>query len=221
MNETEGIKRRIKKLLALSKSPNENEAAMAMKMANSLMSQYRLNESEFNGYTEKTVKATKRFVEWRAILSNAVEKLYATYHYRDVDTGSFIFCGEELDVFMSTEMYKYLVKTVDRMAAQNIRKNAKHKYRQSYRSGVASRLYERITEMGEQCSWRNPQELEASKKEISEWVHNQVSISKDNVKDKLIKINRDAWNKGKREADCINLNRQMTGCGNRMIGDYR
>lgn len=124
MNEEQlnTVKRRIKKLLALSKSPNENEASLAMKMANELIAQYRLNESEFSDYTKKVIKSTKRYVEWRAILANAIEQLYATYHYRNVNTGNFIFVGNELDVFMSTEMFLYLTKTVDRMAKNNIRK---------------------------------------------------------------------------------------------------
>lgn len=44
MNDMENVKRRVKKLLALSKSPNENEAAMA----NDIISQYQIEEN-FNG----------------------------------------------------------------------------------------------------------------------------------------------------------------------------
>ena len=211
------VKRRIKKLLALSKSPNENEAALAMKMANDLIAQYCLNEAEFSDYTRKTIKSTKRYCEWRAVIANAVEELYATYHYKDENTGSFIFYGDELDVFMSTEMFLYLTKTIDRMAKNNIRKNAKYKYRQSYRSGVASRLYDRITELGKECSWRNPEQLEKQKNDISIWVHEQTKLV--NNVSKTRKVNMKAWMKGSIDADSVNLNRQMSGSGNRMIGD--
>ena len=211
----DSVKRRIKKLLALSKSPNENEAALSMKMANDLIAQYRLNESEFSDYTSKVIKSTKRFVEWRAVLANAVEQLYATYHYKDVNTGNFVFYGEELDVFMSTEMFSYLTKTIDRMAKNNIRKNAKYRFRQSYRSGVANRLYDRIKELGSQCSWRNPEQLEQQKNDISLWVHNQTALV-DNVS-KRKKANMKAWMKGEIDADGVNLNRQMTGSGIRRI----
>lgn len=217
MEELDKIKIRIKKLLALSKSPNENEASLAMKMANDLIAQYRLNESEFSDYTSKAVKSTKRFVEWRAVLANAVEQLYATYHYKDINTGRFVFYGEELDVFMSTEMYKYLVKTIDRMAKQNIRQNAKYKYRQSYRAGIASRLYGRIYELGQQCSWRNPEELNEQKKQIAEFVEKQVSISLSQKK--FEKANSTAFLKGMNDADGISLNRQMTESRVRRIGD--
>ena len=172
MSDLNIIKSKIKKLLALSKSPNENEAALALKKATELMAQYKINESEFSGYTMKSVKATKRYVEWRAIVANAVENLYVTYHYRNINTGEFIFYGEELDVFMSTEMFSYLIKTIDRMASRNIRKNAKYHFRQSYRSGLASRLYDRMEELGQNCSWRNPEELAKAKQEICDYVNN-------------------------------------------------
>lgn len=220
MNEEQlnTVKRRIKKLLALSKSPNENEASLAMKMANDLIAQYKFNKSDFSNYTSKVIKSTKRFVEWRAILANAVEELYATYHYKNVNTGSFVFYGEELDVFMSTEMFLYLTKTVDRMAKNNIRKNAKYRFRQSYRSGVASRLYERIAELGQECSWRNPEQLEQQKNDISLWVHNQTKLVSN--ESKKTKANMKAWMKGEIDAEGISLHRQMTGCGNRRIGGW-
>ena len=214
--QLDSVKHRIKKLLALTKSPNENEASLAMKMANDLIAQYRLNESEFSDYTSKAVKSTKRFVEWRTVLANAVEQLYATYHYKDVNTGSFVFYGDELDVFMSTEMFSYLTKTVDRMAKNNIRKNAKYRFRQSYRSGVASRLYDRIAELGQECSWRNPEQFEQQKNDISLWVHNQIKLLSN--ESKKTKANMKAWIRGEVDAEGILLNRQMTGSGIKRIG---
>ena len=119
---------------------------------------------------------------------------------------------------MSTEMYKYFVKTTDRMAKQNIRKNAKYKYRQSYRAGIASRLYDRMYELGQQCSWRNPKELEAQQKQIAEFVEKQVAIK--TSKKKFEKANPTAFSKGNNDANVINLSRQMTGSGTRRIGGW-
>lgn len=217
MDELESVKRRVKKLLALSKSPNENEAASALRKANDLMADYKLTAEQFFDYTKAKVKGTKRFIRWRVVLANAVENLYATYHYSDYE-GNIVFIGEELDVFMSTEMYKYLVKTIDRMAKQNIRKNAKYKYRQSYRAGIASRLYDRMYELGQQCSWRDPKELKAQKKQVADFVEKQVSISVSSKK--FEKENPTAFSKGNNDADGINLSRQMTGSGTRRIGGW-
>lgn len=220
MEDLETVKRRVRKLLALSKSPNENEAVSALQKANELMAEYNLSHAEFAGYVKKSVKSTKRAVEWRSVVANAVERLYATYHYRDVGTGSFVFYGEELDVFMSTEMFAYLVKTIDRMAKQNVRKNAKYRYRQSYRAGIASRLWDRMDELGKQCSWRNPTELAKKKKEISNWVNNHIALSDAQQKAKKVKANMGAWIRGANDADGINLSRQMTGSRTRRIGGW-
>ncbi|MGP1587301.1 MAG: DUF2786 domain-containing protein [Treponemataceae bacterium] len=215
MENLEIVKHRIKKLLALSKSPNENEATSALRKANELIAGYNLSSEQFSEYTEAKVKGTKTFIRWRAVLANAVENLYATFHYND-GAGDIVFIGEELDVFMSTEMYKYLVKTIDRMAKQNIRKNAKYKYRQSYRAGIASRLYDRMFELGQQCSWRNPKELAAQKKQIAEFVEKQVSISVSATK--FENVNTTAFSRGNNDAEKINLSRQMTGSGTRRLG---
>ena len=220
MEDIETVKRRVRKLLALSKSPNENEAVSALQKANALMAEYSLCHAEFAGYVEKSVKSTRRAVEWRSVVANAVERLYATYHYQDVGTGSVVFYGEELDVFMSAEMFAYLVKTIDRMARQNVRKNAKYRYRQSYRAGIASRLWDRMDELGKQCSWRDPAELAKKKQEISDWVNSQVALSGTQQKSKRIKANMDAWNRGANDADGISLSRQMTGSGTRKIGGW-
>ena len=217
MDELESVKRRVKKLLALSKSPNENEAASALRKANELMAVYKLTSEQFSEYIKAKVKGTKRFIRWRVVLANAVENLYATFHYTD-HAGNIVFIGEELDVFMSTEMYKYLVKTTDRMAKQNIRKNAKYKYRQSYRAGIASRLYDRMYELGQQCSWRNPKELKAQKKQIADFVEKQVSV--EISKKKFENANPTAFSKGNNDANGINLSRQMTGSGTRRIGGW-
>lgn len=216
MDELESVKRRVKKLLALSKSPNENEAALALKKANELMAEHKLDIGQFSEYTRQTVKDTKRLIKWRSILANAMERLYATYHYVIRDTGQLFFVGEELDAFMAAEMYKYLVKAVLRMTKNNIRKNAKQKFRESYREGLANRLYDRMEELGQQCSWRNPKELEAAKEKVENFVKGEVAIVV--RRKKRGNSNQRAFARGMSDANGISLSRQMTGSGVKAIG---
>ena len=217
MNDLELIKRRVRKLLALSESPNENEAATALRKANELMAEYSLGAEAFSEYTRENIKSTKRFVRWRFILANAVENLYATYHYSD-SAGNIVFVGEKLDVLMSSEMYKYLVKTIDRMAARNIRKNAKYRYRQSYRAGIARRLYDRMHELGQQCSWRNPEKLRAKQQEIRIFTEKQVALVEQKAKRGMENIT--AFARGLYDGDSVSLNRQMTNDSTRRIGGW-
>ena len=215
MDELESVKRRVKKLLALSKSPNENEAALALKKANELMAEHKLDIGQFSEYTRQTVKDTKRLIKWRSILANAMERLYATYHYVIRDTGQLFFVGEDLDAFMAAEMYKYLVKAVLRMTKNNVRKNAKQKFRESYREGLANRLYDRMEELGQQCSWRNPKELEVAKEKVENFVKGEVAIVV--RRKKWGNSNRRAFARGMSDTNGISLSRQMTGSGVKAI----
>ena len=215
MDDLESIKVKVKKLLALSKSPNENEACAALKKANELMAEYKLTFEQMSHFVEQKVKSTKKLVLWRVVLSNAVEQLYATCHYSD-NFGHVVFVGDELDVFMATEMYKYLSRTIDRMARQNIRKNAKQKYRLAYRTGIASCLYDRITTLGQQCSWRNPEELESQKKLVKDFLNRNLSLSEG--KNKFAPLNSNAFGRGLDDGKGIGLNRQMTADRIKRIG---
>jgi vacuolar-type H+-ATPase subunit I/STV1 len=210
--DIETIKQKIKKLLALSKSPNENEAFAALEKAKRLMEEYGLNEQSCI-YTSKKVKSTKIYTPWRTLISNDMAWLYNCYKYQDKDDGTFVFTGEEFDVFMAGEMYAYLVKTIDRMAKQNIRKNAKHTFRQSYRLGIAKSISNRIMTLGQSCSWA-PQR-ESKIKAVSDYVKNKVKIAETERKTKG--TNRSAIARGFIDADGISLNRQTTGHGGRYL----
>lgn len=205
-------KQKIKKLLALSKSPDENEAMAALEKAKELMEKYGLNEQSCI-YKDIKVKTTKTVCHWRAIVANAIVWLYNCYKYKDTSDGTYVFVGEEFDVFMASEMYGYLIKTIERMAKQNIRKNAKYKFRLSYKQGMASRLYNRIKELGEACSWA-PQR-ESKIKAVSDFVKKEVDLV--DSKSKKIKLNATARSRGFFDAGSISLNRQTTGHGGRFI----
>jgi hypothetical protein len=207
------IKRRIKKLLALSKSPNENEAASALKKAQNLMEEYHLAESECL-YTRHSVKATKRLSKWRAVLASAVAWLYVCETFRNTGTGEQIFFGEEFDAFMAGEMFGYLAKTIERMAKQNIRKNAKYAFRERYKLGIACQLSVRIQELGAAASWapRRETKLLAVKKAME----SQLTI----VREKLNvrgDFSGSAFQRGVMSGNDISLHRQATGYGGRFI----
>jgi hypothetical protein len=148
----ETIKSKVRKLLALSKSDNENEAAAALEKANGLIERYEIDEAALRFESVK-VKATKTYVKWRTVIANAVSWLYGCHWYINANTGFYVFTGESLDAFMSSEMYSYLANAIERCAKKSIRKNAKFKFRHDFKFGMAAILSSRIMEMGEACSW--------------------------------------------------------------------
>lgn len=209
MNEQ--IKKKIKKLLALSKSPNENEAVAALEKARKLMEENGLSEQDCNVYTEEA-KYLKSRPLWRYIIAKGVAWINGTVIRIVGDHNLLVvrFHGSETDVFISKEMYQYLVKTVNRMAKQNIRKNAKNAYINSYKEGMAASLYKRMLQAGELYSWANKREsqLEAIEKYVVELYKVRYETSR--IKRKKQKTNNIAFYRGSNDGEKINLNRQTT-----------
>ncbi|WP_428769320.1 DUF2786 domain-containing protein [Treponema sp. HNW] len=210
MNEQ--IKKKIKKLLALSKSPNENEAMAALEKARKLMEENGLSDLDCDIYTEET-KCLKSRPLWQQIIGSGVAWINGTVVRIISDDGSPVvrFHGSETDVFISKEMYQYLVKTVDRMAKQNIRKNAKKPYRDSYKEGMATSLYVRMLEAGALYSWANRRESQLAV--IDKYV---VELYKEGYEtvdhtSATKKRNNAAFYRGANDGESVNLNRQTTG----------
>jgi hypothetical protein len=201
MKDVEKVKRLVRKLLALSKSDNENEAETALRKAGELMEAYGLEEGEAKLESVK-VKAVRRHVPWRSIIANAVSHLYCCYWYSD--NGDFVFNGESLDVFMASEMYGYLARTIERTAKKEIRKNAKYYFRHDFKQGMAGRLYDRIMELGKQCSWRN--EREAKIEYVKEVVKKRVETEEATWKKRT--VNQAAFSRGALYAGGVSLARQ-------------
>jgi hypothetical protein len=173
-SNADSVKDKIRKLLALSKSDNENEAAVALEKANRLMEEHGLGEKDIR-FVKERVKSSRRYVAWKAVIANAVSWLYGVHHYRDTGSGEMIFTGENLDAFMAGEMYSYLVKAIERCAKKNIRGNAGYKYRRDFKYAMAKRIYSRIEQQGNLCSWspRRNEKIESAK----EYVERSVALT--------------------------------------------
>ena len=199
----EAIKNKVRKLLALSKSDNENEAAAALEKANALIAEYGLDDAGLRFETVK-VPSTKTYVEWRAVIADAVSWLYCCHFFWDVYQGAVVFTGESLDAFMAREMFSYLIKSIERCAKKAIRKNAKLKFRRDFKYGMASHLYARIMELGEACSWSPRRNIKIE--EAKEFVGRSVELSISKLKE--TKLNRTAVLKGARYGEGVSLARQ-------------
>ena len=204
--ELDAIKNRIRKLLALSKSPNENEAMAALEKARKLMDEYQLSEGDCK-YEAHEAKATKRYSQWRGVLAQAMEYLYCCKSWRDEITGQRVFFGESIDALMASEMYLYLSKTTERMAKQNIRKTAKRKYREAYKLGIAASLAVRIDTLGTAVSWAPQRETKMA--EINREVAARFNIV--TSQRKKASIANPAFRRGSAAGGGISLNRQTTG----------
>jgi hypothetical protein len=202
-NNIENINNKIKKLLNLSKSDNENEAYIALTKANKLISEYKLDKDSLR-FESVHAKSTKTYMPYRTIIANTVAWLYSCYHYINDIKKIVVFVGENPFSFLAGEMFSYLINTINRCALKAIHKNSKRNYRLSFKYGMADRICDRIFELGQSCSWApyRYNKIEEAKNFI-------VRTTKlESVKRNKIKLNPTATRKGILYGNSVSLERQ-------------
>lgn len=128
MTKDEAIEK-VKKLLALSDSPNEHEAALAAVMAKKILTAYNISGLDINEETGKadfikefTIEV-ERIDEWMTELYKAVQQLYncevfIQFGKKGPGTIFLVFMGEAANAKIAAYVTDYLVKTIDRMASE-------------------------------------------------------------------------------------------------------
>ncbi len=199
---------KIRKLLALSKSSNENESALALERAMNLMNQFELDEKMVH-YTEASPRSkSRRLSAWRSSIGYSIAWLNGVVAVKCYEGIRFI--GPDLEAGIACEMYDYLEKAILRIARANIRKNAKYKYRESYRLGMAHNLGDRIQKMAETGGWL-PNRKEQIKAIREAYAGNwEVAKTK-----KRQRPNWKAFSAGHHAGSKISLSRQMSGAAKR------
>ena len=212
-SDVEKAKLRIKKLLALSSSPNGNEAAAAIEKANEIMREHGLSESQCR-YERRSVPATKRPSSWRDGIAKSVARLNCCEVFRNSDEGKIYFFGDGFDAFMAGEMYRYLTKTVERMTKTNVRKSAGRQYRENYKTGIAYGLHLKIRDMGASASW-GP---ERDRKTLAVRTALEKDTALASQKYKPSDPKSAGFRRGMAAGEGVSLNRQATGHGGRYLG---
>lgn len=116
-------KDKIKKLLALAESPNENEAREALLKARQLMAEHKLTEAELKDGEKQSVKdirtditCSKRRNPWVVMLSEVIGRNYCCQsyisHLYGEQTQKIGFIGLEEDVELCVFIFKYAVDCV-------------------------------------------------------------------------------------------------------------
>jgi hypothetical protein len=157
---------RIRKLLALATSANENEAAAAALKAQALLAEYNLDMSAIREeQTEAFVIDEELHTDsrpWRRTLAANVARLYfAEYFYGYVkqptleracgyirfDRHNFV--GSPHNVLVAKSIFMYLCDTIERLAVVGSMTHpvsGRTSYRTSFRHACANRLSERLAE---------------------------------------------------------------------------
>ena len=141
MEEREVIVK-IQKLLALSKSSNENEAQNAMLKAQKLLIKYKLSSQEVESYSKENVKLEDLKTEqkfrgksWKGNLARVIADNFRCFIY--YNTGNYkvhrvCFYGKEEDVIIANIMFEYAVKWINLEGNKLVKKMKQDKRRKHF-----------------------------------------------------------------------------------------
>jgi hypothetical protein len=153
---------KVRKLLALSLSDNEHEAASAAAKAQELLSEYNLSMSDIPAHDPGSAKAThaqahtrKSPEPWMYLLAGASAKAFDCAYFFNLAGMVFVGVGADQEVCAWT--YAYLYKTLLRMGSTYLRtqcrrlrvNRSKAAARESYLCGVIFTISRRLQEQKE------------------------------------------------------------------------
>lgn len=134
---------KIQKLLALSKSSNDNEAQTAMMMAQRLLIKYKLSIKDIEQYKNELIKVNEnrtgirfRGSNWKSNLSQVIADNFGCYlFYRTGRTHEICFYGKEEDVIICNIILDYAIKCINSNGDKLIKKLKKDR-RRKYFNGI-------------------------------------------------------------------------------------
>ncbi len=141
---------KINKLLALTNSPNENEAALAAEKATELLTKYNLTladlgPEEEEDVTAETVETTSRYVTWKMLILAGIATANGCRAMRSKSNGNMTLIGMQTNITVSQRLYEYLTKAVERLAKRH--KGKGRAFLHAFRVGCATRLRHRLEQL--------------------------------------------------------------------------
>jgi hypothetical protein len=243
--EKESILNRIQKLLKMSteNGASENEAMLAADKAQKLLQEHNLSiadikdDSQAEPMDSEDVEVDRDL--WKGYIRNATAKLYfcKTYttmkldtHYKKVKVITFV--GRKSNRMVATEMCKYFINTVNRLADEEFREvpgsrasinKMAHAFKQGAASKLSSRLRKRYEEIApEYIPQGNPDGLPVLYKNeqmaITKWLEDQ-GIRLRSAKSSMSIRDRVAYSRGSEKGNGIGINTQINArTKSRMLG---
>ena len=233
--EKESVLKRIQKLLQMSveNGASENEAMLAADKAQKLLQEHNLSISDLKD-DDQVEPMDSEDVEverdlWKGYIRSATAKLYfcKTYtshkldkQYRRVKVITFV--GRKSNRMVATEMCKYFINTVDRLAAEEFRevpgsRASINKMSHAFKQGCASRLQRRLLDryneiVPEYIPQDNPDGLPILYKNeqmaITKWLA-QKGIRLTSTKSSMSIRDRVAYGRGQAKGNGIGINTQV------------
>ena len=121
------IKEKIRKLIQMTKSANQHEAAIAAAKVQQMLSEHNLTMGsvQLNTATmcaqESKCKTRQALEDWAHILAGKTSKTFDCDYYHDRSFGYTVFIGVGVDSEVCSWMYGYLYKTLLKLASEHLR----------------------------------------------------------------------------------------------------
>ncbi len=218
---------KVQKLLALAKSPNEHEAALASEKAHALLAGYNLTLLDLPETNEKVEEVGEASAESKA-QSPWVRQLWqqtAKYYFCDYmySTGSHrtyhTIIGTDTNSQMACQMGTYLYDTVTRLAAEAARgEPSKGRFINAFKKACSARLARRLYDMrmaAQEPSSTNPSNLPAlyanTQQALDAYKAEHYKHAKTEKPRQQSHSSRAGYEAGRAAGDTIGLNQQVGG----------
>jgi hypothetical protein len=152
---------KIQKLLALSQSSNEHEAALALENANKLLMKHNLEMSDVDGIrSDDMIKDSflsgGRIMNWKKTLLSSIAKLNNCdivisstrsrgYACRSKSESELIILGKKGNVLVTKEMFKYVEQAMERGIKRN-KQLDKNSYHIGFTDAISKKVIHIMTE---------------------------------------------------------------------------
>lgn len=236
--EKQKILEKIQKLLNMAehKASNENEAAQAAKMAESLMRKHNLSIGDITieEARKDVVESALTNLKWTAgkapvwvnAIGIAIADLYETHimftpaRHNDAHVKkqqcNLSYIGSELDVTVSKVMFEYLYKTINRLTDEwhtstkvkpGKTRTVKNSYRYGMATSISKRLRAMIVEKEAEYKTAGTSLMVVKKNAISDYLGGDASYDKNTRQETY----DSSYSEGYAKGQVVSLNQQMTG----------
>lgn len=205
---------KIKKLIALASSPNEHEAALAMKKASELLAKYNLTMAAIDQTNENNIPTISlieknmgnRVPKWIQVIYASIPKIFDCYSlirkYWD-GTQTYMIFGQKEDIQMTQHFCNYFIKIIMQTGKQM---TSKTKNRNDFIYGMTITVIHRLQDMYIQMATQQSMALVLANKK--KFVNDFINENFKNTKPKNITkktVSRSAYMAGVKAGESIPL----------------
>ena len=225
---------KVNKLLSLSKSSNANEAAVAAAMANKLIDQYRLSESDLSQDQDDPLVQddgflyeTGRIVRWKSTLAYVLSKHYGCALFNSLilvngrKASRYKLIGRKSDIEITKYMFNWLLLECQRLVKQEAYGNGKifaQSYCAGFVEGIKTQLKSSREEVSQQANQQAISRINSREKEATAFMHKLYNL-KNAPSLRASQIDPTAFNAGMDRGKSFHLGKTVGNATVKMLGN--